>query len=129
MNYFRSMTPKERLIFILLQIVTLGLIWIYWKKRLRQYHNPNTLSVKETISFAITDLCDAMGTIENINDVVATHTKVKLIYYDRTKIDQVAIKNLNGVSGLFLNDQGLTIIVGNQAQTIAKQIKCFIEQS
>lgn len=123
------MTPKERLIFILLQIVTLGLIWIYWKKRLRQYHNPNTLSVKETISFAITDLCDAMGTIENINDVVATHTKVKLIYYDRTKIDQVAIKNLNGVSGLFLNDQGLTIIVGNQAQTIAKQIKCFIEQS
>ena len=123
------MTPKERLIFILLQIVTLGLIWIYWKKRLRQYHNPNTLSVKETISFAITDLCDAMGTIENINDVVATHTKVKLIYYDRTKIDQVAIKDLNGVSGLFLNDQGLTIIVGNQAQTIAKQIKCFIEQS
>lgn len=122
------MTPKERLIFILLQIVTLGLIWIYWKKQLRQYQNPNTLSVNETISFAINDLCDAMGTIENINDVIATHTKVKLIYQDRTKIDQVAIRNLNGVSGVFLNDQGLTIIVGNQAQTVAKQIKCLIEQ-
>ena len=129
MNYFCSMTPKERLIFILLQIVTLGLIWIYWKKQLRKYQNPNTLSINKTISFAIGDLCDAIGTIENINGVIATHNKVKLIYQDRTKIDQVAIKNLNGVSGLFLNDQGLTIIVGNQAQTIAKQIKCLIEQS
>lgn len=129
MNYFRTMSPKERLIFILLQIVTLGLIWIYWKKQFRQYQNPNTLSVNETISFAIRDLCDAMGTIDNISDIIATHTKVKLIYRDRTKINQDVIKNLNGVSGLFLNDQGLTIIVGNQAQTIAKQIKFLIEQS
>ena len=120
------MTTKEKFYFISLQIITFGLIWIYWKKRQQTYQNPDQLSVANKITFAIAPLVVYLGQISNIKAVSATHQRIKINYQNRQLLDLEAIKNLKGVSGVFVNDQAISLIVGNQAQLVANALEQLI---
>ncbi len=119
----KNMTAKEKFLFIFLQIITLGLIWIYWKKEAKKYQDQNTLSQELKVGINIIKLMKAMGGPNNINEVTNTHTKVKMAYSIRERVDLEEIKNISGISGVFMNDNSVTIIVGNSAKAVADSIK------
>lgn len=112
------MTFKEKFLFIFLQIITIGLIWIYWNQQKQKLGQENELSYATKTNFEINKLINLIGEKENILEITNTHTKVKISFKDRTKINPEAIKDLKGVSGIFFNDQTITIIVGNEAKII-----------
>ena len=116
------MTFKEKFLFIFLQIITIGLIWIYWNQQKQKLGQENELSYATKTNFEINKLINLIGERENILEISNTHTKVKISFKDRTKINPEAIKNLKGVSGIFFNDQTITIIVGNEARIINELI-------
>ncbi|MBD5423136.1 MAG: PTS transporter subunit EIIB [Mycoplasma sp.] len=119
----KNMTAKEKFLFIFLQIITLGLIWIYWKKHSKKYNKNDELSQEIRISVDINQLLECLGGKNNISEVENTHTKVKIFYKNRELIKVENIKNINGISGVFVNDKFVVIIVGNSATTLKEYIK------
>ncbi|WP_022935201.1 hypothetical protein ACJA28_00375 [Mesomycoplasma moatsii] len=118
----KNMTAKEKFLFIFLQIITLGLIWIYWKKQAKKYQVENTLSQEIKVGINVIKLIKAMGGPNNIKEVTNTHTKVKIMYNIRQRVELEEIKNISGISGVFMNDEAVTIIVGNSAASVCKSI-------
>ena len=122
----KNMTTKEKFLFIFLQIITLGLIWIYWKKQAKKYNDENTLSQELKVGINVIKLVRSLGGPNNIKNVTNTHTKIKIEYNIRERVDLEAIKNISGISGVFINDNGITIIVGNCATAVAKSIQSHL---
>lgn len=114
------MTFKDKLILVLLTIITLGiyLIVIYKKK-----HKPesNELSRAEKVTLDVDKLKKLLGE-DNISGVEFTHTKVKIFIKDKNKVNADEIQKLKGVSGVFATTKHITIIVGNQAKKIATML-------
>lgn len=117
-----KMTFKEKFLFVFLQIITFGLIWIYWNKQKAKFSQENQLSVATKTNFDVEKLIELVGNKDNILEVTNTHTKVKIQFKDRYQVNQNEINNLKGISGIFFNDQTITIIVGNEAKLIQELI-------
>ena len=122
-----QMTAKEKFLFIFLQIITLGLIWIYWNRQKQQFSQANQLTYATKTNFDTQTLINLVGSITNIINVTHTHTKIKIEFENRDLIDATAIKNLKGVSGIFINDQFLTVILGNEAKLVCEAILAQME--
>lgn len=118
----KNMTFKEKFLFIFLQIITLGLIWVYWNKRKKDFSNKNELSFSKKTNFDIDKLLQYLGGIENIKTITHTQKKIKIGYIQRNDIDTNKIRNIKGISGIFINDSFLTIIVGNEAKIITESL-------
>lgn len=119
----QNMTLKEKFLFIFLQIITMGLIWIYWIKKNKKVSKENELSYSNKINLDLEKLILYIGNYNNIKDLSYTQTKIKFIYFDRNKIEIEKINQIEGISGVFLNDNFLTIIVGKQAKTVFEKIQ------
>ncbi len=119
----KNMTFKEKFLFIFLQIVTIGLIWIYWNQKTKKYKDRTTLSQEVKVGVNIIKLINSIGGPNNIKEVNNTHTKVKISFNFREKIDLETIKTMVGISGVFINDSSLILIVGNSAHAICESIK------
>lgn len=122
----KNMTFKEKFFFIFLQIITLGLIWIHWKKQGKKYQNKNELSQEVKVGLNVIKLIQLCGGPQNVSEVSNTHTKIKIKYEIRERIKVDEIKKMNGISGIFLNDLSLTIIVGNSAEATRKLIEQYL---
>lgn len=118
----KNMTRKEKFLFIFLQIITFGLIWIYWKKQYQKQSDEQSLSQKNNSIIDANNLMTLLGTKENVENVVSTHTKIKIFYKNREKILIDEIKNTKGVSGVFINDAFIVIIVGKTAESLKEQL-------
>lgn len=118
----KNMTWKEKFLFIFLQIITFGLIWIYWKKQYQKQSDEQSLSQKNNSIIDANNLMTLLGTKENIENVVSTHTKIKIFYKNRDKILIDEIKNTKGISGVFINDNFIVIIVGKTAESLKQQL-------
>lgn len=115
------MTLKDKLIFILLSILTLGIfpLVIYLKKN-QQPKAELSAAKKSTIN--IKKLVDFLGSPKNIEGAIYSYTKVKIYITDHSKIDLQNIKTMKGISGVFSTSKSVTIIVGNQAKVVAQEI-------
>lgn len=118
----KTMTKKEKILFIFLQIITLGLIWIYWNNKSKKYKNENYLSQELKSGINAIELIKLIGGPNNISEVVNTHTKVKIKYNIRERVQLDEIKKISGISGVFINDVAITIIVGNSAANLCNII-------
>lgn len=114
----KTMTRKEKILFIFLQIITLGLIWIYWNNKTKKYKNEKSLSQELKSGVNAIKLIKLIGGPNNISEVVNTHTKVKIKYNIRERVQLDEIKKISGISGVFMNDVAITIIVGNSAKNL-----------
>lgn len=119
----KNMTPKEKFWFIFLQVITLGLIWIHWVNKKKQIQKNNEFSFSSKTSINVKDLIDQLGGIDNINNVEFTYKKVKITYKDRNKISIESLKKVKGISGVFLNELGLTLIVGPESKALKEAIQ------
>lgn len=117
------MTKREKIMYWFLTVITFGFIHIYWKTK--KIGIKNELSQKEKISLNIEKLISLLGDKENIDGVDSTHTKVKIKFLERDKINVQDIKNMKGISGVFITSNYIQIIVGNEAKGIEKAIEGF----
>lgn len=118
----KNMTGKEKFLFIFLQIITFGLIWIYWKKEYNKQSDENQLSKKENNLIDVEHLMFLLGQKDNIKKVSATQTKIKIFYKERAKISVEEIRKINGISGVFINDTFIVLLVGKIAESLKNQL-------
>lgn len=118
-----NMTNKEKFLYIFLQIITLGTIWIYWNHKNKKYNKQNVLSQDYKINIDLNELIDNLGGSDNINNIENTHNKIKFFYNQYDLIDIDAIKKDKSISGVFINDKFIVLIVGNSAAAITNKIK------
>ncbi|QJG66828.1 PTS glucose transporter subunit IIB [Mycoplasma phocoenae] len=116
------MTGKNKFKYYFLLISTFGLIKLRWKKY-RQTEVKNKLTVKEQIDFDINELIQFLGGKDNITNTIATYSKIKISFKDKSLIQSKKIQTLNGVSGMVLQSQSITLVVGNNAKYIEQLLK------
>ncbi|WP_029512585.1 hypothetical protein [Mycoplasmopsis iners] len=117
------MKVKDKFLIGLITVCTLGFCWLYWKKQAKKQQAilqgdaelPNYVNLTELVAF--------LGGNDNITEISHTFSNVKISFLDRAKIDVEAIKNLKYVSGIMLNQQKITLIVGEIAKILAKSLE------
>ena len=104
---------KNKFLYILLSILTLGLLPIFVNKSAK--------SEKVKVTVNATKLKTLLGK-DNVSGVEYTPTKVKIFIKDKGLINVEEIQNLKGITGVFASSKSITIIVGKQAKELAALI-------
>ncbi|NQZ66043.1 MAG: PTS glucose transporter subunit IIB [Mycoplasmatales bacterium] len=115
------MTGKDKFIYILLSIITLG-IYPYMINKRKNENFSNELSEANKLSIKIEKLIEYLGGKENIIGTEYTHTKIKIFFNEKSKLQVENIEKLKSVSGIVASSKYITIIVGNQAKKIAENL-------
>lgn len=115
------MTFKDKLILIILSILTLGIypLVIFNKK---DKAVKNELSVDKKVTVNVSSLLTNLGGKDNIAGCEFTHTKVKIFIKDRSKVEVENIQNIKNITGVFATSKHITIIVGKQAKELAAML-------
>lgn len=116
------MSKKDKFLYVFLIIVTFGLILIYWKKHLQE-NTKSELSISEKINFNVENLIKYLGLKENIKEVKSTNQIVKITIKDNSLVKPEEIRKLKGVSGVVNNSKQISIVVGNSAMSIKKELE------
>ena len=115
------MTFKDKLLFTLLTIITIGIypIVVFNKK-----HNKkeNELTTENKVSVDVKKLIELLGSEENISIIEYTHTKVKIFFKEREKVNVESIQKMKGISGIYATSKFVTIIVGPSAKKLAEKL-------
>lgn len=110
---------SDKILIIVLTIITLGLIWIKWKKDIK--HTKNTIYQVNKIPFDIAKLKKYLGE-NNIIEVKNTATRIIISFSNIELIKVEEIKKLRGVSGVFLSSKNISLILGEYALAVYNQI-------
>lgn len=109
------MTIKEKSIYIILSILTLG-IYPFIIMKNKKNKESNILSSANKVTVNIEKLIEFLGGKNNITGTEFTHIKVKFFIQDKSIVKIEEIKNLKSVSGVVVSSNRVIIIVGNQAK-------------
>lgn len=115
------MTLKDKLIFIFLTIITIGIYPIIVFKGKNQSVSTE-LSKNEKFSVDLNKLKNNLGGLDNITQVEYTHTKIKIFIENKNLVNVEALSKQKGISGVFATSKFITIIVGNTAKAIATHL-------
>ncbi len=116
------MKTSHKIMFVFLSIITLGIFPLVINLKSKNQKTKNKLSISDKIYVNLEKIRKHVGGIENITGVEFTHTKVKIFIKERSLVDVVFLKSLNGVSGVFASKSYVTLIVGNSAKNIATKL-------
>ncbi|WP_036464944.1 PTS transporter subunit EIIB [Mycoplasmopsis sturni] len=108
------MYKKEKIKIVILTIFTFGLIWLKWNKQKK--HQKNTIYQVDKLPFKKAALIEALGGKENINDVQLTPSRVNVICKDTKIVNLEQIKNLKGITGIFVSSSKVSLILGEFAK-------------
>ena len=111
------MNKRELFIFIFLSVITLG-IYPFIIFNFKSEETTNELSYSKKLSVNYKKLLEILNK-DIISGVEYTHSKVKIFIKETKKIDPEEIKNMKGISGVFITSDSVTLIVGNQAKELA----------
>lgn len=114
------MTFKDKLILIILSIITLGIYPIVLFKK-KNHSVKDELSTSKVVT-DIKKLQEFLGGKDNVVGTEYSHTKIKIYVKDKTKVNIENIQSLKGISGVFASSKSVTIIVGKQAKDLAAQL-------
>ncbi|WP_036459143.1 PTS sugar transporter subunit IIABC [Mycoplasma leonicaptivi] len=107
---------KYRIKMIFLTIITFGLIWIKWSKKIE--HKKNTIYQVENIPFNIEAFFSLLGTKENIKKIDSKHSRIDIYFSDISKINKEQIQKLKGVSGIFVKSDTISVVLGVYTQSV-----------
>ncbi|EFF41835.1 hypothetical protein [Mycoplasmopsis alligatoris] len=113
------MKTSDKILMTFLTIITFGLIWIKWNKDKK--HTKNTIYQLNKLP------CDVEKLVENINldnivSIKKTSTRIIIQIKDSTLVNQQAIKDTKGVSGLFISSQSISIIFGEYTSAVYEEL-------
>ncbi len=115
------MTNKDKFIYIILSILSLG-IYPYSIRKKGNKRISSDLSESNKIHLNIEKFVELIGGRDNIIGTEYTHTKIKIYFKEKSKIKIDAIQKLKSISGVVATSKYVTVIVGNQAKKIAEKI-------
>ena len=92
------MTTLDKIKITLLTIFTLGFIWIWINKKPVA---KNELTVEKKVKVNIETIIKSIGA-KNIVEITNTQQRVKIIFKDKKKVDKESLKNLKGISEVWL---------------------------
>lgn len=103
----------------ILNFITFG----YITRKAKQIVETNNEKIETStdIGIDIDKLISYLGGLKNIVDVSATITTLKVKFLNRNLIDNDMIKNL-GAKGIIIGESTATIVFGNWAKELEKQI-------
>ncbi|MBX4209898.1 MAG: hypothetical protein K4H23_01750 [Mollicutes bacterium PWAP] len=117
------MLKKDLFIMIILGIITIGIhTLIIYSKNVKNKKVNTTLSENNKITINKKDFFDAINGKENLFGAEYTHSKVKIFFYDIKKVDVNKLNLIDGISGVYISNKYITIIVGNSAKSIAEYL-------
>ena len=111
------MNKRELVLFIFLSIITLG-VYPFIVFNFKTPEASNKLSSSKKIVVNVKKLLELLKK-DNISGTEYTHTKVKIFLKDVKKINPEEFKKMKGVSGVFVSNNSITLIVGNSAKELA----------
>lgn len=114
------MSKKDKFLMVFLTTITFGFIWIYWSKLKR--NKENVLIKNDKLPFKIEELVKLLGGNENIENVENSISKIKIFLKDTKQIEVEKIKNLKGISGMVFSNFSISLVVGNVAEELCKQL-------
>ncbi|AZG68910.1 PTS glucose transporter subunit IIB [Mycoplasma struthionis] len=117
------MTAKQKALYVFLCIITLGFILIYWKNKYQKREVSSELSVNNNLPFSLNDLFSKLGQKENIESVSATQKIIKIFFKNRNLILVDEIKKLGGISGIALQKNSISLVIGNCAKYLEELMK------
>lgn len=113
---------------ILLDILTLGILEIVLHKKAKKIANVKNseLTYSKTYKFNINDFINDLGGINNIENVSATISSVKI------NLKQINLININlqkkyQIKGITKSNNALILIFGDNAKTIAENIEQLLK--
>ncbi|VEU70368.1 hypothetical protein [Mycoplasmopsis glycophila] len=106
---------------VCLTVLTFGLIWIKWRKQKK--HTKNTIYQVDKIPFDIKQLKNFLGEKDNILEIETKPSRINIFVQDVKKIKAEQIKNLKGITGVFLKSNSISLILGEFSQAVAKELK------
>lgn len=115
------MTLKDKIILILLSLLTLGIYPIFIFKK-KNNTVSSQLSNSDKVSVNVEKLVSNLGGSDNIIQVEYTHTKIKAFIENKNLVNVDALSKQKGVSGVFATSKFITLIVGNTAKSIAQHL-------
>ncbi|MCK5806855.1 MAG: hypothetical protein KAG91_00495 [Mycoplasmataceae bacterium] len=115
------MTKKEKFIYLIISIITLGIYPIIINKKTTKETNGD-LSEAKKITVDVTKLIENLGGKENIVVVEYTHTKLKIFTRASSAVNVELINGQKGITGVVASSKAITLIVGNQAKQLSTMI-------
>jgi len=103
----------------ILNFITFGYVRKKGKKISQE--NSEIIEISKDIEIDINKLILYLGGLENIGNVSSTITTLKVQFHNRDLINNNMIKNL-GAKGIIVSENTITIVFGNWAQELQKQI-------
>lgn len=86
----------------------------------------SSFKVSDKIPFALEDLVKFLGSKENIREIDASLNSLKVLIKDKTKVDQIKIKEL-GAKGIMLSSDKVSIIFGDYATILKEDLGRFLK--
>ncbi|UUD37241.1 PTS system glucose-specific transporter subunit IIB [Mycoplasmopsis californica] len=114
------MSKKHKALVIFLVIITFGLFLIVLKKK--RVVKENNIDKEQKLPIKPDYLISLFGGKDNISNVEATLSKIKVFFKDKKQIDLEAIKQIKAASGLVLSSSSLSLIVGYGAENLKNAI-------
>ncbi|CAM9153450.1 PTS glucose transporter subunit IIB [Mycoplasma marinum] len=113
------MTLLDKIKIALLSIITFGFIWIWINKK---QVPKNKLTVESKVKVNIAEIIKAIGK-DNITEITNTRQRVKISFKNKKQVKKENIENLKGISGTIFSSTSVSLVVGNSAAEVAKQLK------
>lgn len=115
------MNKKHRALYIFLSIVTLGIFNLAIRKK--KVIKENNLELNQELPIKPKSIINLVGGSKNISSVEARMSKLRINFVDKNLIEAEKLKSIKAVSGIIIQSQSVSLIVGYAAQNLAKAIK------
>ena len=114
------MTWKNKIIFIIISILTIGIYPLLLFKSKNK--NVNQLTKSTKIKININKFILILGGISNIEKSEYTNKKIKIFFKNIENIEIDKIKKQKYISGLFISSKYITLIMGDQSQIVSEYL-------
>lgn len=116
------MLARDKFFLIFLTIITLGIIWLFLKRKRKTATQLPTTS-KHTFDIQI--LITILGK-KNIVKSEATYSKIKIYLKETNNQMLEKAKKIKGISGIIMSSNSISLIVGNSAKFSSDEINKII---
>lgn len=110
--------------YIFLLVITFGLFYFYVKSQAKKQsltHNDNII-ITTKYQFDINDLIKDLGTKSNIKEVSSTINSI-IIKLNDTNLVNPQLKDIYKIKGINKTANSLILLIGDNAKTIAEDLK------
>ncbi|VEU76905.1 PTS transporter subunit EIIB [Mycoplasmopsis columbina] len=116
------MKAKDKLLIGFYTVITLGLCWVYWKKQAKKKSIEEVKNQELPKYINLDELILLLGGKENIKSINSSLSNLKLEINNRSLVETKKLSELKYVSGIMVGDKKISLVVGDDATAISKEL-------